>query len=62
MNNDKFGVATYNKIFNQISPSGTMTIYEFIQAMEIVVSNLFPLEYSSDKLQIMTKIIEELKE
>ena len=62
MNNDKFGVAAYNRVFNQFSSNGTMSFYEFIQAMELVISHLFPQEFQTNKLQIMSKIISELKQ
>ena len=45
MNNDRFGVSAYNKIFNEVSPKGKMSFYEFIEAMEMVVSNLFEQEF-----------------
>lgn len=38
-----------------------MSFYEFILAMEMVVSSLFPEFFSTDKLNIMTKVVGELK-
>ena len=50
MNNEKFGVAAYNKIFDQVASNGTMSFYEFITAMEMVVSNLFPEDFTINKI------------
>ena len=48
MNNNNFGIAKYNKIFNQFSSNGKMTFYQFIQAMETIISLIYPEDFNID--------------